>query len=81
MGKKKKEEPKIMEGRSRNVKIQIIEIPQRHKIQKSRNNEITWIMEMNFSDLRKRKEHGVRKTMENQKKKRSKTLKKNCAPI
>ena len=39
-------------------------------------------MEMNFSDLRKRKEHGVRKTMENQKK-RSKTLKKkkNCTPI
>lgn len=37
-------------------------------------------MEMNFPDLRKRKEHGVRKTMESQKKKRSKTLKKNCAP-
>ena len=30
-----------MEGRSRNVKIQIIEIPQRQKIQKSRNKEIT----------------------------------------
>lgn len=37
---------------------------------------------MNFPDLRKRKEHGVRKTMESQKEKRSKTLKKkkNCAP-
>ena len=58
-----------MEGRNRNVKIQIIEIPQRQKIQKSRNKEITWIMEMNFSDLRKRKEHGVRKTTENQKEK------------
>ena len=33
-------------------------------------------MEMNFPDLRKRKEHGVRKTMESQKEKRSKTLKK-----
>ena len=30
-----------MEGRNRNVKIQIIEIPQRQKIQKSRNKEIT----------------------------------------
>lgn len=38
-------------------------------------------MEMNFPELRKRKEHGVRKTMENEKKKRSKTLKKNCVPI
>ena len=28
-------------------------------------------MEMNFSDLRKRKEHGVRKTMENQKEKQN----------
>ena len=38
-------------------------------------------MEMNFPDLRKRKEHGVRKTMESQKEKRIKTLKKkNCAP-
>ena len=38
-------------------------------------------MEMNFPDLRKRKEHGVRKTMESQKEKRSKTLKKkNCDP-
>ena len=37
-------------------------------------------MEMNFSDLRKRKEHGVRKTMENQKK-RSKTLKKKTVPL
>ena len=28
-------------------------------------------MEMNFSELRKRKEHGVRKTMENQKEKQN----------
>lgn len=38
-------------------------------------------MEMNFPDLRKRKEHGVRKTMESQKKKRSKTLKKKIVPL